>query len=334
MGTRPIVYVEDTRPMMHAGVGAPDSLLGVDGDTYIDVPNTRLYGPKADGDWGSGVSLRGADGADGATGPVGPSGSTAAVETGVMQAYAGLTLPTGYLWCNGASVSRSTYATLFSKLVAGVGTATVTIASPGVFTLATHGLVDGDCVYLTTTGALPTGLAVDTSYFVVSSTTNTFQLSATRGGAAINTSGSQSGTHTVTRSPWGGITATNFAVPDLRGRTLVALDNLGGTDAGVLSVANALGAPGGAETHTLTSTEMPVHSHGVNDPGHFHTVNFNTGAGAGAGLANPVVSTPPHNASAGYVNVGSTGISIQNAGSGGAHNNLQPYALCGVIIKT
>lgn len=79
------------------------------------------------------------------------------------------------------------------------GTFTVTIASPGVFTLTAHGLVANDIVYLTTTGALPTGLAVETAYYVISTglTADNFRLSTTLGGAAINTSGSQSGTHSL-----------------------------------------------------------------------------------------------------------------------------------------
>src|SRR3990167_3250813 len=74
---------------------------------------------------------------------------------------------------------------------------TVTIATPAVFTSTAHGLAAGDRVKLRTTGALPTGLSVDTVYFVISAglTADAFQLSTTDGGAAINTSGTQSGTH-------------------------------------------------------------------------------------------------------------------------------------------
>lgn len=74
---------------------------------------------------------------------------------------------------------------------------TGTIASPGVFTRPNHGLKCDDRVILSTTGALPTGLAVATWYYVISGglTGDAFELSATKGGAAINTSGSQSGTH-------------------------------------------------------------------------------------------------------------------------------------------
>lgn len=79
-------------------------------------------------------------------------------------------------------------------------TATITIASPGVITQNSHGLLGNQPVQFTTTGALPTGLTASTTYYVVGSsiTTNTYQVSATAGGAAINTSGSQSGTHTGT----------------------------------------------------------------------------------------------------------------------------------------
>jgi hypothetical protein len=79
-------------------------------------------------------------------------------------------------------------------------TFTVTIASPGVFTLNSHGLVAGDKIVFQTTGALPTGLTAGTTYFVISAglTTNAFEVSTSDGGSAVNTSGSQSGTHSVT----------------------------------------------------------------------------------------------------------------------------------------
>jgi hypothetical protein len=78
------------------------------------------------------------------------------------------------------------------------GTFTVTIASPAVFTATGHGLKEGWSVYFTTTGALPTGITELQTYYVISAglTADTFQVSDTPGGSAINTSGTQSGTHT------------------------------------------------------------------------------------------------------------------------------------------
>lgn len=80
-----------------------------------------------------------------------------------------------------------------------LGTFTVTIATPGVFTYTAHGLTAGDKVTLATTGALPTGLTAGTVYYVIATglSANDFRLALTDGGAAINTTGSQSGTHTL-----------------------------------------------------------------------------------------------------------------------------------------
>jgi len=73
-------------------------------------------------------------------------------------------------------------------------TFSVTIASPGVVSTSLN-LVNGTALMLTTTGALPTGLVVGTIYYVVNTSGTTFNLSATPGGAAINTSGTQTGVH-------------------------------------------------------------------------------------------------------------------------------------------
>ena len=79
------------------------------------------------------------------------------------------------------------------------GPATITIASPAVVTNLNHGLLNGNPVVFTTSGALPTGLTAGATYYVINRTTDTFQVSATVGGTAINTSGTQSGTHILHR---------------------------------------------------------------------------------------------------------------------------------------
>ncbi len=75
---------------------------------------------------------------------------------------------------------------------------TISIAAPGVVTWNAHGLPAGTAVVFSTTGALPTGIAAGTAYYVVSPTANTFQIAATPDAAAITTSGTQSGTQTCT----------------------------------------------------------------------------------------------------------------------------------------
>lgn len=82
-------------------------------------------------------------------------------------------------------------------------TVTMTIASPGVVSWAGHTLVNGDKVKFSTTGALPTGLTAGTEYFVVGAAGGTFNVAATAGGAAIVTSGTQSGVHTAMSIPSG-----------------------------------------------------------------------------------------------------------------------------------
>jgi hypothetical protein len=76
---------------------------------------------------------------------------------------------------------------------------TITLATPAVFTLNNHGFVQDSKIHFSTTGALPTGLAIDTPYYVLSAglTVNAFEVSLSPGGTAVNTSGSQSGVHSV-----------------------------------------------------------------------------------------------------------------------------------------
>lgn len=77
--------------------------------------------------------------------------------------------------------------------------------------------------------------------------------------------------------------STTFNLPDLRGRVPAGVDNMGGSAASrltnaVLSASNTLGAAGGAQTHTLDSSQIPAHSHPntlgsniVASSGHSHT---------------------------------------------------------------
>ncbi len=147
--------------------------------------------------------------------------------------------------------------------------------------------------------------------------------------------------------------STTFNVPDLRGRVVAGEDDMGGTAANRLTsggsgiTGTTLGASGGAQTHTLTSAEMPSHTH-VQDS-HNHTQNahshgpgnetrFVTNSGqliAGLTAGNALYS--PFNASTSTANATATNIATtatnQNTGGGGAHNNVQPTMVMNYIIK-
>lgn len=122
---------------------------------------------------------------------------------------------------------------------------------------------------------------------------------------------------------------TTFALPDLRGRTVFGLDNMNGTDAGRLSVANNRGDTGGAQTksgstnsYTLTIADIPAHSHEVN---------------AVYGTASTAPPGPNMNH-----DTGTTGnrVMTKSIGGGGGHSHaisnfdvMPPYMLLNWMIK-
>lgn len=249
--------------------------------------------------------------------------------TGAIIDFAGKFAPTGWLLCFGQAISRATYASLFAAIVPSMGTFTVTVASPGVATLVDHGLVTGDALFLTTTGALPTGLAADTLYYAIRVDDDTLRFATSRAnaiaGTAINTSGTQSGVHTMRACPYGlGDGSTTFNLPDLRGRVAAGADAMGGTAANRLALAKSegsygqIGAGGGDEDHTLVTAEMPSHSHA---PGNVYNKTSGT-----AGSEGNILSL-----SAAW---GNQNMAIANTGGGGAHNNVQPTLVTNKIIKT
>lgn len=77
---------------------------------------------------------------------------------------------------------------------------TMTIASPAVLSYTAHGFQIGQPFQLTTNGALPTGVSSDTTYYILAAGfgANSFQFALTAGGTPINSTGTQSGVHTLT----------------------------------------------------------------------------------------------------------------------------------------
>lgn len=117
---------------------------------------------------------------------------------------------------NNVSLSSGTPLTLYGDTYSAVDlydlkpVCTISVASPAVITVANEYVADVPITFATT-GALPTGLTAGTTYYVSATglSTSSFQVSATVGGASINTSGTQSGQHTVTAT---GLGASGIAV--------------------------------------------------------------------------------------------------------------------------
>lgn len=255
------------------------------------------------------------------------------VPAGSVQMYAMNTAPTGWLLCDGTAVSRTTYANLFAAIVPSKGTVTITIATPGVVTLASHGFQTGDMIYLTTTGALPTGLSQNTIYYVINVTSSTFRLATSAAnaaaGTAINTSGTQSGTHTLRYCPYGlGNGSSTFNVPDLRGRSPIGA----GTGSGL--TARVLGTNYGAETVTLASTNIPSITTGNESANHTHSYSGvgSTGSPGVYGIVDNNTTAKPNSITTGnqsanhthtYTNASPTGAAI-----------LHPTISMSYIIKT
>lgn len=126
-------------------------------------------------------------------------------------------------------------------------TVTISNGSPATITWTSHGLTAGTELAFSTTGSLPTGLTAGTRYYVIAAglATNSFRVSATFGGSAVNTSSAGSGTHTakaIAQMP--GIT---FKVPDFNasnGGSDHPLMNLGVTE-GASQYANTFVFEGG-----------------------------------------------------------------------------------------
>lgn len=117
-------------------------------------------------------------------------------------------------------------------------------------------------------------------------------------------------------------TAGNFRLPDMRGRVPMGAGAY--TDSVSGALVRTLGQKVGAAAHTLTTAEMPSHTH--TDAGHTHT--FPSG---GAGGANYPALT---NGNGSTVTTTTSYASLNNTGGGGTHNNMQPSLGVNYIIKT
>jgi hypothetical protein len=145
------------------------------------------------------------------------------------------------------------------------GTPTISIATPAVITLASHGFSINQQVKFTTTGALPSHIVSGTTYFIIAAgfTTGAFEISATFKGSAINTTGdTQSGVHTVT----GQVPVSLTRYTDGKGvRAAIEVTTTIGATARTATAAYTDAEANSAKT----STAVPVGAVGDREAGHW-----------------------------------------------------------------
>ncbi|MGI4764643.1 MAG: phage tail protein [Janthinobacterium lividum] len=134
---------------------------------------------------------------------------------------------------------------------------------------------------------------------------------------------------------YGGDGVSTFNLPDLRGRVAV------GQGQGPGLAGYVMGQEAGVETVTLTTQQMPAHTHAVSATLTVDASPGSTTAATGANIAE-IVQTPGrpptlYNAfttgtPASPATVAGLAVTVQSIGNSGSHTNLQPYLTLNYII--
>jgi microcystin-dependent protein len=115
------------------------------------------------------------------------------------------------------------------------------------------------------------------------------------------------------------VNGVSVTAPDLRGRFVLSYGQ------GPLNFANTtIGATGGEQNHTLTTTEMPEHTHNLKS---LNDDFNNTSGNYGGTYTTP--SMPAYDSGTAKTWTDS----VTSAGSGNAHNNMPPYYVLCYIMK-
>lgn len=140
---------------------------------------------------------------------------------------------------------------------------------------------------------------------------------------------------------------SGFQTPDLRGKFIVGYSGSGDYA--------SIGQQGGAKAVTLTTSQLPAHSHSVSS-NHTHSMTVSTsphshefsvtdiarhdiGGYPISGLQGVVYSEVKSKQQTNEattnvtVNTSTTGVSVSSAGSGGSHENRPPYYVLAFIMK-
>lgn len=205
--------------------------------------------------------------------------------------------PAGWLLCDGRSLLRTTYPSLFNAMkgtftATSVGTAIITSPSSDAQYAPVGALVEG--------AGVPAGTTI---------TVNNYPTNLTLSAAVTSGSGI-----TITVLPYGAADSTHFYIPGLRGRAPIGSDWGSGGLAGRVTVARYLGQVGGEEFHTLVTGEIPAHHHTMAERSNVAATGAAKAANDGTGAGGPQQT--------------------DNTGGGAAHYNMVPYQMVNYFIKT
>jgi microcystin-dependent protein len=245
-----------------------------------------------------------------------------------------LTIPTNFLFENGAAVSRTSYSALFTALtVQTTGNTTASSASiTGVPTGITQYLTTGMAITLTNSGcAIYTISSVGSTTITLN--TGVGVTAGTAGGIIIYPHGAGDG-------------STTFNLPDSQGRATVGQGQVGSNSQPTMYV----GRTGGDQTVTISQSNLPTtigtaaaQSATVHDSGHNHQPAG--GVTSFVETANTPTLYLPNSGAQGASFVGTTttvttGVtvtnstsSVTNSGGGSALNVESPYSVATKIIR-
>jgi microcystin-dependent protein len=249
------------------------------------------------------------------------------IPVGAIMPYAGTTAPTGWLFCNGSNISRSTYATLFSAIgtTYGAGDGSTTFSLPNLISR-----------YLS--GASTMGSSPSTGVGTTSGATT----------VTLETANLPSHSHDAGTLSAGTHAAHNHA----SGTIATGLSDLSHTHDIGHDHADSTTGNDGVHSHTIRSTQSTAiagsgnsvamsgggfsSAYIANSSSHTHTVNVTAHAGSSGAAsasmshAHTISGSTADNSAQGHTVTGNTGL----VGSGTAISIIPPTIIMNFIIKT
>lgn len=320
----------------YAGTGVPSNTVGLNNDYYLDRDNGDVYQKNSDL-WSSPIlNIKGPAGANGITGNTGPQG-VQGVRGTIWYSSAGV--PSSGLGSNGDYYLNTNTGDVYTKTSNTWGSPVTNIKGPqgadgtGGGGGSTGGFTTGDVKYsirttpetgwiLSSTGkTIGNGSSGATNranadchdlFVLIWNNFPTAQLYRNTGESDVVSAGDMANRASNAEIDWAA--NARIRIPEFNRRLLAATGIPYSNTTGFTALTSkALGSVAGEETHILTVSEMPAHTHGV------IPYSGNTGTNV-----NQHINSATNGAS--YTDTSSTGGSQ-------AHNTLPPTMYINLMIK-